>query len=61
TGFRQAVATIGGHVVLQRSPAALGAVAWPPGDDVAVELMRSVKRALDPSGVLAPGRFMAAI
>ncbi|HEY6379899.1 MAG TPA: FAD-binding oxidoreductase [Candidatus Dormibacteraeota bacterium] len=61
TGFRQAVATIGGHVVLQRSPAALGAVAWPPGDDVAVELMRSVKRALDLSGVLAPGRFLAAI
>lgn len=53
----------GGHVVLRRSTPALAAVAWPQvaGDDVAVDLMRSVKRALDPHGTLAPGRFLGGI
>jgi glycolate dehydrogenase FAD-binding subunit len=61
TRFRAAVAALDGHVVLHRSPPSMGAVTWPPGDAVAVDLMRSVKSALDPAGVLAPGRFLAGI
>jgi FAD/FMN-containing dehydrogenase len=52
----------GGHVTLRRTASPdLAALAWPPAaaDDVAVDLMRAVKRALDPSGTLAPGRHLA--
>jgi glycolate oxidase FAD binding subunit len=52
----------GGHVTLRRTASAdLGALAWPPAaaDDAAVDLMRAVKRALDPRATLAPGRHLA--
>jgi FAD/FMN-containing dehydrogenase len=53
----------GGHVTLRRATPALAGVAWPgvADDDVAVDLMRSLKRALDPYGTLAPGRHLAGI
>lgn len=53
----------GGHVVLRRATASLAGVVWPQvaEDDVALGLMRSLKRALDPHGTLAPGRFLGGI
>jgi len=53
----------GGHVTLRRAGAALASVVWPgvADDDAAVELMRSLKRALDPHGTLAPGRHLGGI
>jgi FAD/FMN-containing dehydrogenase len=48
---------------MRRTTAALSHLAWPDvaDDDAAVDLMRSVKRALDPYGTLAPGRHLAGI
>jgi len=51
----------GGHLVVRRPTPALAAHAWPEVDPVAADLMRSLKRALDPTGTLAPGRFAAGI
>jgi glycolate oxidase FAD binding subunit len=53
----------GGHLTVTRPSPDLAAVAWPAvrEGDVAVELMRSVKRAFDPYGMLAPGRFLGGI
>ena len=52
---------LGGHVVVRRPSPALVHVAWPAGDAVAVDLMRAVKRSLDPTGTLAPGRHAGGI
>jgi glycolate oxidase FAD binding subunit len=53
----------GGHLTLRRPGGALAGVAWPePAEgDVAVALMRAVKRGLDPYGTLSPGRHLAGI
>jgi glycolate oxidase FAD binding subunit len=53
----------GGHLTLHRTTPALAGVAWPAVDegDVAVDLMRSLKDALDPHGTLAPGRHLGGI
>lgn len=51
----------GGHLVLRRPTAALAGVTWPQRDDAAIDLMRAVKRSLDPSNTLAPGRFLGGI
>lgn len=59
--LRDAVEGLGGHLVLHRSPPALRDLAWPATAGVELELMRSLKHALDPQGVLAPGRFMGGI
>jgi glycolate oxidase FAD binding subunit len=63
TALRSWAAECGGHVVMRRTTAALSHLAWPDvaDDDAAVDLMRSVKRALDPYGTLAPGRHLAGI
>ncbi len=53
----------GGHVVLRRATPELVPLVWPQHaeDDAAVDLMRSLKRALDPVGTLAPGRHLGGI
>jgi glycolate oxidase FAD binding subunit len=53
--------SIGGSLVVAHRPAAMPALdAWgDPGD--AVELMRAVRRQLDPKSTLNPGRFVAGI
>ena len=58
TQLREAVERLGGHLVLHRGGAALAGVAWPAAAGPEVALMRSLKRALDPEGVLAPGRAL---
>jgi glycolate oxidase FAD binding subunit len=52
---------LGGHLVLRRPTAALAQSTWPARDDPAVDLMRAVKRSLDPTATLAPGRFFGGI
>jgi FAD/FMN-containing dehydrogenase len=55
---RAGVRAAGGHLVIRRGDAtAAGAV----DDDVALELMRSVKRQLDPARTLSPGRQVGGI
>src|SRR5581483_8296343 len=56
--LRAWVAQRGGHVVLRRATPELVPLVWPQPaeDDAAVDLMRSLKRAFDPLGTLAPGR-----
>jgi glycolate oxidase FAD binding subunit len=53
----------GGHLVLRRPSPDLAAITWPAAaeGDAAVDLMRSLKRSLDPYGSLAAGRFLAGI
>jgi hypothetical protein len=50
---RAAVRTAGGHLVIRRGDATSGGEV---DDEVALELMRSVKRQLDPARTLSPGR-----
>jgi glycolate oxidase FAD binding subunit len=54
--LRADVEALGGHAALRRSTPATDALVWPDLDPVAEELMRAVKRQLDPTGTLAPGR-----
>jgi glycolate oxidase FAD binding subunit len=56
--LRAAVERLGGHLVLHRGGAQLAAAAWPAESGPEVALMRSLKRSLDPAGVLAPGRAL---
>jgi glycolate oxidase FAD binding subunit len=59
---RDAVAAAGGSVVLTEAPAALRALVDPWGrTPAALEVMRSLKRELDPEARLAPGRFAGGI
>jgi glycolate oxidase FAD binding subunit len=50
--------SVDGHLTVRRPTPELAAVAWPQRDDPALDLMRSLKRALDPDSTLAPGRFL---
>ncbi|MFN2451313.1 MAG: FAD-binding oxidoreductase [Candidatus Dormibacteria bacterium] len=52
---------LGGRLVLRRAPTAVQSLVWSHPDGVAAELMGSVKRALDPGRVLAPGCFVGGI
>jgi FAD/FMN-containing dehydrogenase len=55
---RTAVRTAGGRVAIRRDD---GFVPGEAEDDVAVDLMRSVKRQLDPARTLSPGRQVGGI
>jgi len=60
--LRLAAGAMGGILVAERCPAQLkaGIDVWgPPGDDF--EVMRKLKAAWDPKGVLAPGRYLGGI
>ncbi|HZS15968.1 MAG TPA: FAD-binding oxidoreductase [Candidatus Dormibacteraeota bacterium] len=61
--LRDWVARRGGHLTLRRSTPPLADLVWPQpaAGDVALDLMRSLKQALDPGGLLAPGRFLGGI
>ena len=57
--LREAAESFGGVLVVERCPLAIkeGVDVWgKPGDDFAV--MRKIKKAWDPSGVLSPGRLL---
>jgi glycolate oxidase FAD binding subunit len=56
--LRRQLATVGGTVLVPQGAAALGVA--PFGDPgPMLRLMQGLKRAFDPAGVLAPGRFIA--
>jgi glycolate oxidase FAD binding subunit len=59
--LRAAVASMDGHMVVQRAPRELRRQVdvWGPGENAA--LMRKLKQEFDPHGVLNPGRFVAGI
>lgn len=62
--WREAVRVIGGSVVVRDRPEGLDAHVGPWGDPGSArlqELHRSVKRALDPDGRFAPGRFVGGL
>jgi glycolate oxidase FAD binding subunit len=61
SGMRAAVHGMGGHLVLRRAPAPLAHLVWPEARGADVELMRSLKRSLDPAAGLSPGRFLGGI
>jgi glycolate oxidase FAD binding subunit len=61
SGLRAAVDDMGGHMALRRAPAELAHLVWPDARGVDVELMRSLKRSLDPAAILSPGRFLGGI
>ena len=54
------VAALGGHALLHRAAGIRPAVA-PTIDPVSLDLMRSVKRALDPAGTLGTGRLFGLV
>jgi glycolate oxidase FAD binding subunit len=59
---RDQLKRIGANVALLNAPSSELAYIDPLGDDViGVELMRDLKRALDPNGVFASGRFVGGI
>ena len=62
TGLREQARSMGAYVVVERCPSAVkaGLDVWgePPGG---VDVMRRIKRELDPAGILNPGRFVAGI
>ena len=56
--LRDAAAGLGGHLVLRRGGAALPTeLSAPQVDPVAAALIAAVKRRLDPTGTLSPGRL----
>jgi FAD/FMN-containing dehydrogenase len=60
--LRTAAETLGGALVIEHCPADLKAEmeAWgKPGDDF--DLMKKVKAAWDPKGILSPGRFVGGL
>jgi glycolate oxidase FAD binding subunit len=61
--LRLALASEDGSLVLERAPAALKAECdvWGPMPAEAFEIMRRLKRELDPAGVLNPGRFVGGL
>jgi len=60
-GLRRVVGECGGHAIVLRAPAALKASVDVWGPVPGIELMRRIKEHLDPSGRLAPGRFVGGI
>jgi hypothetical protein len=60
--LRAAVRDVGGWAVFDTVPAALKARIDPWGPDIpGIELMRGIKRTLDPYDRLSPGRFVGGI
>jgi glycolate oxidase FAD binding subunit len=61
--LREVVAGVGGTVVVERAPAALRAAVdpWGPVPQPALDLMRAIKRAFDPEGILNSGRFVGGL
>jgi glycolate oxidase FAD binding subunit len=59
---RQAAGILGGYAVVERCPLSLKRKIDVWGDDVGgLDLMRRVKREMDPKGILSPGRFVGGI
>ena len=59
---RQAAEAWGGHAVVERCPLELkGKIDVWGGPAAGLELMRRVKREMDPKGILSPGRFVGGI
>jgi len=56
TRWRTEVEALGGQIAIHRAPAELGRLGSVPGDQIARELMASVKATFDPSDTLATGR-----
>jgi glycolate oxidase FAD binding subunit len=60
-GWRDRLRPLAGHAVVRRQPAGRGSIdVWGPPPS-AIELMRRVKRELDPNNRCAPGRFVGGI
>jgi glycolate oxidase FAD binding subunit len=62
--LRRGVAALGGNLTVRRPTPELEPVAWPGPEHTdagALALMRSLKRRLDPEGLLSPGRFLGGI
>jgi glycolate oxidase FAD binding subunit len=61
--LRAALAGEGGSLVLERMPVDLKSACdvWGPVPPGALEIMRRLKRELDPDGVLNPGRFVGGL
>jgi len=61
-GVRSEAERVGGHVVIERAAPGVKQAAGVWGKHVAgVEIMRALKRACDPDGVLSPGRYVGGI
>jgi glycolate oxidase FAD binding subunit len=56
TRWRREVEALGGHIAMHRAPAELGRLGSVPRDQIARELMASVKTSFDPGDTLATGR-----
>ncbi len=64
SAWRDSVRALGGSVVVRDRPSGLDAYVDPwgdPGQSRLLELSGSVKRALDPEGRFAPGRFLGGL
>ncbi len=63
TRLREVVAHVDGAVVVERAPAALRTAIdpWGPVPQPTFDLMRAIKRAFDPEGILNPGRFVGGL
>jgi glycolate oxidase FAD binding subunit len=64
TALRGLAGLHSGSLLLARAPRALkdsGDVWWPAIEPRALELMRGLKRAFDPAGIMNPGRFVAGL
>ena len=60
--LRKAAQTLGGALVVERCSTALKSLVdvWGPrGNDF--EIMRKLKKAWDPKGILSPGRFVGSL
>ena len=63
TRLREMVAPLDGAVVVERAPIALRTAVdpWGPVSPAALALMRAIKHAFDPEGILNPGRFVGGV
>ncbi len=57
SALRTAVEALGGHLTLRGAPPELDALVFGRSDPGAAALLGSIKRRLDPTGTLSPGRF----